>query len=62
MKTLLLFTSLLLIVGLADLAAAPAEEYTPGSAFDIAPFGSFISYGDGKAHGRGGRSRGRSGV
>ncbi len=67
MRTLLLFTSVLLVphgpwicrVGSAH--QFPRIERTdgghshpttaPGAAFDIAPFGSLISYGDGKSHG-----------
>ncbi len=51
MKTLLLFTCLLLSGSAAELAAGPTGEYSPSAAFDIAPFGFPISYGDGKAHG-----------
>ncbi len=51
MKTLLLFACVFLSASAAERTAGPAGEYAPGAAFDIAPFGFPISYGDGKAHG-----------
>ncbi len=51
MKTLLLFASMLPLLILSGVGAGPADGYSPGAAFDIAPFGYLISYGDGKSHG-----------
>ena len=51
MKTPLLFAFILLLVHGAQAGIGSAEEYSPGAAFDIAPFGHPISYGDGKSHG-----------
>lgn len=50
MKTLLVLSSMLLFTTVTTYAA-PADEYAPGAAFDIAPSGYPISYGDGKSHG-----------
>jgi hypothetical protein len=51
MKTLLLFASMLPLVIASGVNAGPAQTYAPGTAFDIAPFGFSISYGDHKSHG-----------
>jgi len=51
MKTLLLFTSMLPLVICSGVSAGSSEGYSPGAAFDIAPFGSRMTYDEGKAHG-----------
>jgi hypothetical protein len=51
MKTLLLFASVLPFMIVSDVNAGPAQGYSPGAAFDIAPFGFRMSYDEGKAHG-----------
>ena len=51
MKKSLLFSFVLLLVCGVWAHAGLAQEYLPGEAFDIAPFGIPISYGDGKSHG-----------
>ena len=58
MKTLLLFASILPLAILSGVGAGPAEGQVDddsrlprGAAFDIAPFGTHMSYDEAKAHG-----------
>jgi hypothetical protein len=51
MKTCLLFASVLSFSIISAADANSAQTYAPGAAFDIAPFGFPISYGDGKSQG-----------